>query len=167
MKLYVHNADYNTTSQALFDDAALQMPFFLSSRCSFPKKKNSQMKCGQDLLTQLYDIAIQISLFALPARSEQLAHVESREGMRLRVDNHLVQREEVVGREQQVEIFQSLRLWGGKELANMFWEEKRYVFAKKQGPPTSQKLSMLSFVTGGITLAFDRLVNPPPSSTAV
>lgn len=46
----------------------------------------------------------------LPARLEQAAHVEARQGVRLGVPDDLVEWEDVVGGEEEVEVFQCLGL---------------------------------------------------------
>lgn len=51
-----------------------------------------------------------VSAFALPARPEELAKLEAREGVGFGVEDDLVKRKHTAIGEQQVEVLQSLRL---------------------------------------------------------
>lgn len=48
--------------------------------------------------------------FPLPARLEQLAHLEAREGVCFGVEDHVAEGQEVVGREEEVEVFEGFGL---------------------------------------------------------
>ena len=102
-------------------------------------------------------------LLALPAGLEQLAHLESREGVSFRVEDDVLQWKEIVVGEEEVEVLEGFSL-----------REKRDKSAKSPhnvggcvNALTIQKLSMLSLIGGGVCVTSLTLENPSPSSTAV
>lgn len=62
------------------------------------------------LMYRLDYLPILVSRLALPTCREQRRHLEPREGMGLGINDNAVQRQQVIGREEEVEILQSLRL---------------------------------------------------------
>ena len=79
------------------------------------------------------------------------------------IDNDGIQREQVVGGEKEVEVFERFGLQQCRRSCQYFVRESQRKAeqagkCRKRKCFTSQKLSMLSFITGGISFASARLV---------
>lgn len=117
------------------------------------------------LLLRMYHISLLVPRQPRPIRLEALlARIEPRERMRLGVKHDLIERQQVVGAEEQVEVLERLGLHTRK--ISTF-----PCTLPTPGPGrvelTSQKLSILSLFGGGTSMTSPTLVNPPPFSTSV
>lgn len=91
--------------------------------------------------------------------------------MRLGIEDHFIQREEIVRRKEEVQVLERLGL--SRVLASISTPTSKPTSGLQTEPfvsgcrLTNQKLSMLSRITGGMTLALDKLEKSPFSSSWV
>lgn len=109
-----------------------------------------------------------------PPRLEALlAWIEPRERMCFCVEDDLIERQEVVGREEEVEVFKGfgLSMIISTSSTSPFppgtTREECKIKNGKRNTHTNQKLSILSLFGGGSCITSPTLVNPPPFSTIV
>ena len=111
-------------------------------------------------------MAVRVSRFALPACRQAALELEAGKDVGFGVDDDGVEGEEVGGGEEEVEVFEGFGLWIICVSCSLY-SKGASQGGSRLDKLTSQKLSMSSFTTGGISFAFDRLVKPAPSSTAL
>lgn len=115
----------------------------------------------------LHRRAVWVSRLPLPACREQFPHLETWERMRFRVEHDCVEREEGVGREEEVEVFQRLGLLYCQHRHQLRCRHSSDEHGSLGSHLTGQNDSILSRLCVGTWLTFVMLVKPAPSGATV